>query len=118
MYIRLLENAALFTGVFFLFEAIALIVFKKIREKYHPAERHLNESIFKGMLERLLILFGLINDIPTVLIFFGAIKLGTRLKPDTGEQNEKTHHDYFLIGNITSVLLALFAYSFYLTLNG
>jgi hypothetical protein len=91
MYIRLLENAALFTGVFFLFEAIALIVFKKIREKYHPAERHLNESIFKGMLERLLILF---------------------------EQNEKTHHDYFLIGNITSVLLALFAYSFYLTLNG
>ncbi len=57
-------------------------------------------SILKGFIERLILFFGLIMGYPNMIIFFGAIKLGTRLHEDN--QN-KISNDYFLIGNMISV---------------
>lgn len=40
----------------------------------------LDLSIFKGVLERLILTVGLLLGFPTVLIVFGTLKLGTRFK--------------------------------------
>lgn len=58
----------------------------------------------KGILERLTLLTGLLHDFPHILIAFGALKLGTRLKED---QNSHISNTYFLSGNLLSILLAM-----------
>jgi hypothetical protein len=45
----------------------------------------------------------LVYGIPHALIAFGAIKIGTRIKPD-----EKITNDYFFIGNVLSLLISVF----------
>jgi hypothetical protein len=47
------------------------------------------------------------NDLPYVLGFFGALKLGTRLDTD---KNDRVSNDYFLIGNLMSILLVVISY--------
>lgn len=61
---------------------------------------------FKGILERLVIFIGLTSDYSTVLVMFGALKLGTRLHD---EGNKNISNNYFLIGNFVSVLIAIAA---------
>ncbi len=63
---------------------------------------YLNISTFKGCLERFIISTCLINLIPSILIVFGALKLGTRFREDAEIKN-----DYFLIGNLSSILIAV-----------
>lgn len=63
------------------------------------------KSVFKGVLERLFLFIGLINNIPTVLIVLGALKLGTRIRED--EKDQRISNDYFLIGNLISFLIAI-----------
>jgi len=60
-------------------------------------------TLSRGWLERVFLFIVLINEIPQALILFGALKIGTRLKE--GEDN--ISNDYFLVGNLISVLLAL-----------
>jgi hypothetical protein len=62
---------------------------------------------FKGILERLVIFIGLTNEYSSVLVMFGALKLGTRLH-DEGNQ-KIISNNYFLIGNFVSVLIAITA---------
>lgn len=59
-------------------------------------------SIFKGILERLFLVVGLILGYPHVIIAFGALKIGTRF-----QKNSKISNDYFLIGNFISLLTAI-----------
>jgi hypothetical protein len=66
-------------------------------------------STFKGIFERLILSLGLILGFPTILIVFGTIKLGTRFKDEMEVKN-----DYFLIGNFSSILIAL---SYFYLLN-
>jgi hypothetical protein len=63
----------------------------------------------KGLLERIVLFLGLAAGIDQVLTLFSALKLGTHfLKKDQKEtDDEKISKDYFLIGNLLSVLLAL-----------
>lgn len=68
----------------------------------------LNISTFKGCLERFIISICLINLIPSILIVFGALKLGTRFNED-----KKIKNDYFLIGNLSSILIAVFHFYLY-----
>jgi hypothetical protein len=56
----------------FLFSTIAQILYKKIGLDF--------TSIFKGVIERLFLMFSLYNDYPHALTFFSAIKLASRLK--------------------------------------
>ncbi len=91
-------------------ELIALLVFDRLRVIYGPrllpegkghTSRH---AIFKGVLERLVVYLGLLMDYAVIIAAFGAFKLGTRLKED---QNAAVSNDYFLVGNLVSLLIVL-----------
>ena len=59
-------------------------------------------EVFKGVLERLFLVTGLLTGFPHVIIAFGALKIGTRF-----QKNNKVSNDYFLIGNFISLLAAI-----------
>ena len=63
-------------------------------------------SIFKGVLERLVLFIALLNNIPQILIAFSAMKIATRLHEDTENQISNA---YFLVGNLLSILIAVIA---------
>lgn len=63
----------------------------------------LSLSVAKGVLERGVLFVALIADISSILVVFGALKLGTRL--DTSKN--KISNDYFLFGNLSSILVVL-----------
>ena len=87
-------------------ELISVFLFAFIRNRLAPTESNSSgiAPIIKGILERVLLFTGLLFGFPQVLIAFGALKLGTRLVTD---QRSKISNDYFLIGNMVSILLAL-----------
>jgi hypothetical protein len=62
-------------------------------------------SIFKGLLERLVLFFALTINLSQILIVYGAIKIGTRF-----EKNDKIKNDYFLIGNLSSIFFSIIYY--------
>lgn len=64
-------------------------------------------SVLRGALERAFIFIVLLVDLPQGLAFFGALKIATRLKDD-----DKISNDYFLVGNLVSVLIVI---GYYLT---
>ncbi len=63
----------------------------------------LNLSTFKGIFERFIISVGLILGIVPIIIVFATIKLGTRF-----DKTKDIKNDYFLIGNLSSILIAVF----------
>jgi hypothetical protein len=71
-------------------------------EEKSPKWAGLHPSVFKGVMERGVITICLLSNIPTVLVVFGTIKLGTRLS-----ENKEMKNDYFLIGNLSTILLAV-----------
>ena len=103
--------------VFLAQELAALPLFLLIR-KYYTKRADKKEdvspnkwiySVLKGFLERLVLYVGLVNDLPSVMTFFGAVKLGTRLDDD---KKNRVSNDYFLVGNLVSVLLVVASYLF------
>ena len=90
-----------------------IIVFPIIKKLFYPnPELAMSQQVpkigfsdaVKGVIERLVLILALIKDLPQVLILFGAMKLGTRLT--TGTESE-AWNDYYLIGNLYSVALAI-----------
>ncbi|WP_146194102.1 hypothetical protein [Brumimicrobium oceani] len=67
----------------------------------------MNLSVFKGVLERFIMAIGLILVIPTILVVFGAIKLGTRFMESKEENAQKIENDYFLVGNFSSIAISI-----------
>jgi hypothetical protein len=61
------------------------------------------KDVLKGMLERLVLIVGLMAGYPHVITAFGALKIGTRIKSD----ESKVSNDYFLVGNLISILAAI-----------
>jgi hypothetical protein len=59
-------------------------------------------SVFKGVIERGVLAICLLSNIPTILVVFGTLKLGTRLS-----ENKDMKNDYFLVGNLSTILLAV-----------
>lgn len=54
-------------------------------------------------MERIIIAICLVIGVTPILIVFGALKIGTRLKsPD-----DKIQNDYFLVGNLSSIFIAI-----------
>jgi hypothetical protein len=66
-------------------------------------------STFKGVMERFILTLGLVLSFASILIVFGTVKLGTRFN-----DNHKVKNDYFLIGNFSSILIALLYYIAYI----
>ena len=97
-------------------EIAALLIFFIVRRvfsnKSEPEQksRPIILTVLKGMLERLFIYIGLILGYPQCLTVFAALKIGTRLE---GAKSQHVSNDYFLVGNLISVLLALIAYFCY-----
>jgi hypothetical protein len=81
---------------FFIFKLIELLLNKKWAMAF-------NRSVIKGILERIFLFLALVYHIPQALIAFGALKIATRFIED----ENKISLDYFFIGNICSLLIAL-----------
>lgn len=98
--------AETFAGVLFFF----LRRWAKAQEK-HEAQHKLfgiSPMLFKGILERFLIYVGLLSSFPQVLIVLGALKVATRIKYEDHISN-----DYFLIGNLLSITIAIATYDLF-----
>jgi len=107
-----MTNIPFYILIFFLQELFALVVFHFIRRYFQKQNSAITAhswfySITKGILERLFIFMGLLNEMPMMIGFFGALKLGTRLDAD---KNNRVTNDYFLIGNIVSMLIVISSY--------
>lgn len=83
----------------FLFAMIAQIFYKKLGFDF--------KSIFKGFIERLFLTLFLFHDILHALTFFSALKLATRLKHNESNGEVDSYNDYYLLGNLMSVSVAL-----------
>ena len=95
-----------YSCIFVSCELIAFMVFPVVRRLIagRPILKKPDIETFKGILERLVIFVGLTTGHSTVLVMFGALKLGTRLH-DEGDKD--VSNNYFLIGNFLSVLIAI-----------
>lgn len=62
------------------------------------------KAILKGTLERLVLFTALLHGYPQILIAFAAMKLGTRLHHEEGNDISNT---YFLLGNLMSIFIAI-----------
>jgi hypothetical protein len=94
------------TGIFVIGELVSLLIFAALKRamnlpKASPARK---ASVAKGVLERAVLYIGLLHGFPQILIAFGALKIGTRLHE---EKKMKISNNYFLIGNLISILLAM-----------
>lgn len=68
----------------------------------------LDRSIIKGVIERIFLSLSMINAIYPLLTVYGALKIGTRLG-----NSHQVKNDYFLIGNIVSILIAMLSYAIF-----
>lgn len=101
-----MTNALLSILVFVSGEFLALLVFVMIRKSVagEGAFKKPDIETMKGILERLVLFAGLMAGFSTVLVMFGALKLGTRLHD---EKDKNVSNNYFLIGNLFSALVAI-----------
>lgn len=86
-------------------ELVGTVLFSLLRRKIGPQDSELHaawKALLKGMFERIVLIVGLLQGIPQIVIAFGALKIGTRL-----HDSSKISNDYFLIGNLLSILIAL-----------
>jgi hypothetical protein len=94
-------------GIFLIGElCVALPAFGLINVTIGPdrSKRWYMGAVAKGVLERAMMLLGLLLGFPHVLTALAAIKLGTRLQRD---KDSEVSNNYFYIGNVLSILLAL-----------
>ena len=95
-----MDSTLLNSAMYVIGELVALPLFYLVTKLFN---RNLTlSSILRGALERLFIYLVLLINLPQGLAFFGALKIATRLKDD-----DKISNDYFLVGNLISVLMAI-----------
>lgn len=110
-----------FAVVFVIGELCALVIFARLRDAFdvNPAPDLFATSeaappktpkteIFKGVLERLVVTYGLFISLPGILTVFAALKLANRLHHERDETDRTKN--YFLIGNLLTILLCLAYY--------
>jgi hypothetical protein len=91
-------------------ELLALAIFSVVRKKFDATQTKIGVAMTKGLLERGVLMMGLVNNMQSVITFFGALKLGTRLKD---ANQHRISNDYFLVGNLASVGIAIGQYQLY-----
>ncbi len=91
-------------------EAVSVGPFYLINRSFNQGQKGVSiQSIIKGNVERLFLFLLLVNSLPQSFIVFGALKIATRLK----DQSDKISNDYFLIGNLVSLILSIAYYLIY-----
>jgi len=103
-----MRNLFIYALTFIGGELVASVIFYIVRRTLgkEQVESVAMLAIFKGALERLILFLGLLNNYTTVLVVFGALKIGTRLHEDN---KCSVTNDYFLIGNLLTILIAMAA---------
>lgn len=64
----------------------------------------------KGILERIMLSFGVAHGVITVIIAFAALKVATKISLSSNEADKgkiARHNDYFIVGNVLSIFFAL-----------
>jgi len=91
-------------GVILIGEVLLFAIFWTLR-MYEDSKLKTNlKSVAKGLFERAFLTITFYLNLPVALVFFSALKLGTRLD----EKNKsKYSNDQFLIGNMLSVLATI-----------
>lgn len=88
-------------------EAVVAVIFSMLAQLVYKRIGLDLTSILKGMMERLFLLICLSNGYPHGLTLFGALKLGTRLKQEPKDDETRSFNDFYLIGNLLSVTIAI-----------
>lgn len=104
-----MSKLVLFTAIYLLGEIVSYFIFKFmdfLLESEKKWDWRINRSVFKGSIERFFLFLALVYHIPQALIAFGALKIATRFS----DEKDKISLDYFFIGNITSLTIAIFYY--------
>ncbi len=83
-----------------LFFAIAKMIGKSSKDRVSTV------SILKGMLERIFVVVSLRFGMTQSLTLLGALKIATRIK----DSEDKVSNDFFVIGNLISVLFGISYY--------
>jgi hypothetical protein len=112
-----MKTAAIIISVLIIGEMISNALFYFVRklfakedtkdEQTNPDYIDPKVSIGKGIFERIVLFVFLTFGHMPILILFGALKIGTRLKDSN---NKSISNDYFLVGNLLSVLMAFIYY--------
>ncbi len=95
-----IDSAYIVIGLIIGFEILSVFIFWTVA-LVDKKQLSLN-TVLKGILERTFITFALVVGYPQALTFFAALKIATRIKDES-----KISNDYYLIGNLVSVSLAL-----------
>ena len=88
-------------------EALLAVIFYIVAAIFYKKTEISVKSVVKGFTERLFLLIALVNGYSQALTFFSALKLGTRLKHQEPQPEMDRFNDYYLIGNLTSVAIAI-----------
>lgn len=101
-----MNHFLVYVAVFIVGEMAAAFLFYFIRRSLAKGQDKpvARLAIFKGVLERLVLFVGLVNEFASVLIVFGTLKISTRLHEDN---KCPVTNDYFLIGNLCTILIAI-----------
>ena len=97
----------LFAGLILISVIILAFMFSVISQLFYKKLGFDFRSIFKGIIERLFLMICLFHDYPHALTLFSALKLGTRLKHEENPATENKYNDFYLIGNLISVMVAI-----------
>lgn len=97
-----------FILLWLLMETILTLVFHFLNSKVFSVIEDNQTSltliaVLKVIMERILLILGILNGYPHVITAFAALKIGTRIN----DTEHKISNDYFLIGNLISLLSAL-----------
>lgn len=93
--------------LFVITEALLALVFSVIAQVFYKQAGIDFRSVAKGVIERLFLAVALVNDLTSALTFFSALKLATRLKHEEPSGEHNKFNDYYLIGNLASVTVAI-----------
>jgi hypothetical protein len=97
-----------FFGLVLVTEIVMAFIFAAIAQIFYKRQGLDFRSIIKGIIERGFITLSLLNDYPHAITFFSALKLGTRLKhKDLDDASENAFNDFYLVGNLLSVAVAM-----------
>lgn len=111
-----------FIAIFAIGEIFAFLTFEFLRRRFDVFKNEANlfstdedrpgrsssTEILKGVLERLVVTFGLFIDLAGILTVFAALKLANRLTHE-GDHSDRSKN-YFLIGNLLTILFCLVYY--------
>ena len=101
-------NIWIYLGIIVVSEMVLAFLFSAISQIFYKKQGLDFKSILKGTVERVFLLVALVNDYPHALTFFSALKLATRLKhKDSSTDLENKFNDFYLMGNLLSVMVAI-----------